>query len=186
VSHFGTEVVASPGPAQTTERRQGLGFPLFTLRPRRHLGNGLENRQARERLVGSNPTPSAFWEEPFAAAVLTRQKLRRPFWPSGTATRNAPGHGQETYSTAHSCVDEADASDSHQTPFLIICLNPRDILVREARSACPCGRHRLQPNHNVAAAARRLSEHCPTVVIRERLFGPGRPGPQFTGRSSAR
>jgi hypothetical protein len=43
--------------------------------------------------------------------VLTRQKLRRPFWPSGTATRNAPGHGQETYSTAHACVDEADASD---------------------------------------------------------------------------
>jgi hypothetical protein len=111
VSRFGKEVSASPGPAQTTERRQGPGFLLFALRPRRHLGSGLENRQARKRLVGSNPTPSAFWEEPFAAAVLTRQKLRRPFWPSGTATRNAPGHGQETYSTAHACVDEADASD---------------------------------------------------------------------------
>jgi hypothetical protein len=131
--------------------------------------------------VGSNPTPSAFWEEPFPAAVLTRQTLRRPFWPSATATRNAPGHGREKCSTAHSCVDEADASDSQQNPLLIICLNPRDISVREARGACPCYRHRLQRNHDVAAAARCLPEHCPTVVIRERLFGARKTGPSAHG-----
>ncbi len=77
MSHFGKEVVASPGPAQTTERRQGPGFLLFALRPRRHLGNGLENRQARKRLVGSNPTPSAFWEEISALGNVACSQQRR-------------------------------------------------------------------------------------------------------------
>ena len=28
--------------------------------------------------MGSNPTPSTFWKEPFPAAVLTRQNLTLP------------------------------------------------------------------------------------------------------------
>ncbi len=39
-----------------------MALPLFALRPPRYFGNGLENRQADKHLVGSNPTPSAFWD----------------------------------------------------------------------------------------------------------------------------
>ncbi len=56
----------------------------------------------------------------------------------------APGHGREKCSSVHSCGDKADASDSHQSPLLNRCLNPRDVSAWEACGARPCGRHRLQ------------------------------------------
>ena len=56
----------------------------------------------------------------------------------------APGHGREKWAHVHSFGDKADASDSHQSPLLNCCLNPRDVSVQEACGARPCGRHRLQ------------------------------------------
>jgi hypothetical protein len=42
--------------------------PLVGLCFRPITGGG---RQTRKRLVGANPTPSAFWEEPFSAVALS-------------------------------------------------------------------------------------------------------------------
>jgi hypothetical protein len=112
VSHFGKEVVASPGPAQTTERRQVPGFPLFTPRPRRHLGSGLENRQPRTRLLGSNPTPFAFWAWPFPAAPPPLRPREFPAVPEGPkALRSSCLVSDESVTGESRCpVAERDAS----------------------------------------------------------------------------
>ena len=49
-------------------------------------GTGLENRQAGNRLVGSNPTPSASYAEKrqnFAISIWATRPLVRPSWPDG-------------------------------------------------------------------------------------------------------
>jgi hypothetical protein len=64
-----------------------MALPLFALRPPRHFGNRLENRQAGKRLVGSNPTPFAFWDPRLLTSVDSLAQTVESFPQAGHPVR---------------------------------------------------------------------------------------------------